>query len=157
MSKPIRTGLIVAALVAAGWLVWRLILSVINEVTPVSPNTAEPAPAGSQSPAQTAQYQAYAEAELGNQYQRHIIFFHASWCPECRAFEQALLNETLPSDVQILKADFDSETELKQKYSVVIQSTFVEVDRQGELVAKWVGYGRDKSFAAVERGLGESR
>lgn len=144
-------------LIAIGWLAWRLIMSFADEVPPLNTNTTEQTPASSQNPVQTAQYKTYAPAELGNEYQRHIIFFHASWCPECRAFEQALLSGTLPNDVQILKADYDSETELKQKYSVVIQSTFVEVNKQGELIAKWVGYGRDKTFAAIERGLGESR
>jgi Thioredoxin len=47
----------------------------------------------------------------------NIIFFHAPWCPTCKAGE-ADINANLdkiPEGFQILKTDFDTSTALKQK------------------------------------------
>lgn len=78
-----------------------------------------------------------------------VVFFHASWCPECRAFDEALANSTIPDGVQVLKVDYDSSTDLRQKYGVTIQSTFVSIDPSGNEVSKWVGYGKEKTIDAV--------
>lgn len=82
-------------------------------------------------------------------YNETILFFHAPWCPECRAFEQVIESEPIPNGVQILKVDYDSSTELKTKYGVTLQTTFVKVDPSGEQVSAWVGYGKDKSVAII--------
>lgn len=82
-------------------------------------------------------------------YSETILFFHAAWCPECRAFEQAIKAESIPDGVQILKVDYDNSDDLRQKYGVTIQSTFVKVNTSGDRVTTWVGYGRDKSLSAV--------
>lgn len=68
-----------------------------------------------------------------------VIFFHASWCATCKAASedfQANIDK-IPTDVTILKADYDTETELKKKYGVVMQDTFVQVDRTGNELSKW--------------------
>ena len=78
------------------------------------------------------------------------------WCPYCQAFKQDLLSGDIPGDVQILEANYDTATALKKKYGVTIQSTFVEVDNQGNLLSKWSGYGQaSHTFADIEAGLGE--
>lgn len=82
-------------------------------------------------------------------YSETILFFHAAWCPECRAFERAITAESIPEGVQIVKVNYDSSDDLRQKYGVTIQSTFVKVASNGDRVSTWVGYGRDKSLAAV--------
>ena len=77
---------------------------------------------------------------------RVVLFFHASWCPTCKALEQELLSssiEALPSDVVIVKTDYDTQIELKQKYGVTYQHTLVQIDGQGNQVAKWSGGGVD--------------
>ncbi len=86
-------------------------------------------------------------------YNTNIIFFYAPWCPECRAFKEAIQAETIPDGTQILEADFDSSTDLKKKYGVTLQSTFVRVDNGGDLQSKWVGYGKDKSLNTVLENL----
>jgi thiol-disulfide isomerase/thioredoxin len=70
-----------------------------------------------------------------------VLFFHASWCPSCRAVNKDIENNTdaIPSGVSILKLDYDKETELKQKYGVTTQHTFVQVDSQGTMIKKWSG------------------
>ena len=75
---------------------------------------------------------------------RPVIFFHAAWCPTCKALEDELTSgglEELPSDLVILKTDYDTELDLRKKYGVTIQHTLVQVDEQGNEVAKWVGGG----------------
>ena len=39
----------------------------------------------------------------------------------------------------ILKVNYDTETELKQKYSILSQSTFVQIDSLGNMYKRWLG------------------
>jgi thiol-disulfide isomerase/thioredoxin len=66
-----------------------------------------------------------------------VLFFHAAWCPSCRAADSGISSGTIPDDLTILKADYDTESELKKKYEVVSQHTFVLVDSSGEMIRKW--------------------
>lgn len=79
-----------------------------------------------------------------------VLDFYASWCPSCRALEKNILEnaDEIPSDVAILKVDYDSETELKKKYGVTQQHTLVQVDKDGNQIAKWVGSPTLKSLVA---------
>lgn len=82
-------------------------------------------------------YTAYTESSLQNYEGRNkVIFFHANWCPTCRALSSDIDSKltSLPDNTVILKADFDSETDLKQKYGVKIQHTLVFVDDEGNSV-----------------------
>ena len=70
-----------------------------------------------------------------------VLFFHAPWCPTCRALDTELnasLNN-IPENLTILKTDYDSETQLKQKYGITYQHTLVQVDANGNLIKKWSG------------------
>ena len=87
-------------------------------------------------------YEAYspeklARAETGDV----VLFFHASWCPSCRGLNsdiEANLS-SIPEGVSILKTDYDTSTELKQKYGVTYQHTLVQVDKDGNMIKKWSG------------------
>lgn len=95
-------------------------------------------------------YQDYsAEAVADTSYETTILFFHASWCPECRAFDEAIQDQGVPDGVQILKTDYDTEQDLKEKYGITIQSSFVKVDPDGNELSKWVGYGEDRSVDTI--------
>jgi peptide-methionine (S)-S-oxide reductase len=78
----------------------------------------------------SAQYQLYDESLLSSLTgSRILLFFHADWCPTCQNFEkQILASKTIPKDVVILKVNYDTATELKKKYSILSQSTFIQVD-----------------------------
>lgn len=78
-----------------------------------------------------------ARAETGDV----VLFFHASWCPSCRGLNsdiEANLS-SIPEGVSILKTDYDTSTELKQKYGVTYQHTLVQVDKDGNMIKKWSG------------------
>lgn len=87
-------------------------------------------------------YEAYvpeklARAETG----KVVLFFKASWCPTCRALDadiKASLDD-LPDGLTILEVDYDTATELRQKYGVTNQHTLVQVDSKGDQITKWSG------------------
>lgn len=80
-----------------------------------------------------------------------VLFFHAAWCPTCQAAEkdiQSKLSE-IPENITIFKTDYDTQTELKKKYDITYQHTFVQVDEQGNEIAKWNGGGVDEIITRV--------
>lgn len=70
-----------------------------------------------------------------------VLFFYADWCPTCKIANENFINKNseIPAGITILKTNYDTEKELKKKYQVVIQHTFVVVDEKGNEVTKWVG------------------
>ncbi len=70
-----------------------------------------------------------------------VLFFKASWCPTCQAVDKNIVSSKIPSGLAILKVDYDSSFELKKKYGVTIQHTFVQVDKNGNMIKKWIGGG----------------
>lgn len=68
-----------------------------------------------------------------------VLFFHASWCPTCQAAEKNITaaGENLPEGLTIVKVDYDTANDLRQKYGVTIQHTFVQVDQDGNELNKW--------------------
>jgi thiol-disulfide isomerase/thioredoxin len=91
---------------------------------------------------QSGTYQAFSADKLvlandGNV----VLFFRASWCPSCKAVDADIKSNLtdIPSDLTILDVNYDTETALKQKYGVTYQHTFVQVDAEGNQIAKWSG------------------
>ena len=82
-------------------------------------------------------YVDYSETLIGGT-ESTVVFFHAAWCPSCVAADRGISSGKLPEGLTVLKADFDTETQLRQKYGVVAQHTFVQVDANGDLIKKWV-------------------
>lgn len=72
-----------------------------------------------------------------------VLFFHASWCPSCKALDADLTSKmnSIPAGLTILDVDYDNSAELKKKYGVTTQHTLVQVDAKGNLINKWSGGG----------------
>jgi thioredoxin 1 len=70
-----------------------------------------------------------------------ILFFHASWCPTCKAADKDISNNlsNIPENTVIIKTDYDTQSDLKKKYGISYQHTFVIVDDQGNEIEKWNG------------------
>jgi thiol-disulfide isomerase/thioredoxin len=66
-----------------------------------------------------------------------VIFFHAGWCPTCRIAEENITSNPIPDGLTILKTNYDNSSELRKKYQVTYQHTFVQVDSNGNLIKKW--------------------
>jgi thiol-disulfide isomerase/thioredoxin len=75
---------------------------------------------------------AYADSDI-------VLFFHAPWCPSCQATEASIDADGVPDGLTLVKVDFDSQTELRQKYGVTYQHTYVLVDPDGTQLKKWSG------------------
>lgn len=90
----------------------------------------------------TGTFEDYDESKLINaETGKVVIFFNASWCPSCRALKsdiEANLSN-IPAGTTILSADYDTYTDLKKKYGVTTQHTLVQVDSNGDQIAKWSG------------------
>lgn len=78
-----------------------------------------------------------ANAETGDV----VLFFAARWCTTCQALKRDINQNAadIPEDLTILELDYDQETELRQKYGVVLQHTLVQVDSDGNLLKLWNG------------------
>lgn len=70
-----------------------------------------------------------------------VLFFNATWCSTCKRARNNLEADlsAIPSDLAIVLVDFDSETALKRRYGVTVQHTFVQIDADGNALAKWSG------------------
>ena len=80
-----------------------------------------------------------------------IIYFHADWCPTCKAqapIVQELLKEPRMKNLTLFSADYDKETALKKSLRVSMQSTFV-VFKGGKEVARSTGQTNKEDLAAT--------
>lgn len=115
--------------------------------------SATPQPEKNQPSAPTAKYVAYDEAAFTADTRPKVLFFHASWCPQCRALDQDIQQHiTTLSDVTIYKVDYDKATDLRQRYGVTIQTTFVKTDKDGNKLATYVAYDTP-TLGAVAKSL----
>ncbi len=66
---------------------------------------------------------------------KHILFFHASWCGTCVAWEKKIneMMAELPENTLILKADYDSNTDLRTQYEINKQSTAAFINADGSV------------------------
>lgn len=80
---------------------------------------------------------------------KRVYFFHASWCPTCKVVNEEFNSKSssIPEDVVLFKTDYDTESALKQKFGITYQHTFVQVDENGEEIAKWNGGGLNELVA----------
>lgn len=126
-----------------------------SKSTPVKPPTTkpkEPENSTDESPEiKDGQYITYAQYQIspdlysGSQI---VLFFNASWCSTCKVarenFESSL--DKIPADLTLVVVDFDNSVELKKKYGVTYQHTFVHINDLGDSLHKWSG---SVSFAEV--------
>lgn len=101
-------------------------------------------------------YQPYSESAVTEALQNQdqaILFFRADWCPTCREAEKDILTngQLLPENVVIFHADYDTESELKDRYGIVTQHTFVIVNQQQLTAESWVGGGIEELLGRVEQ------
>lgn len=68
-----------------------------------------------------------------------LLYFHADWCPICRPLDADIRSneDDIPAGITILKVDFDTATDLRQKYGVTVQHTIVQIDSEGEMLKRW--------------------
>lgn len=84
---------------------------------------------------------------------QRVLFFHATWCPMCKAANADLMKNLaqIPGDVIVFKTDYDKEVALKKQYGITYQHTFVLVDAQGKAMKKWSGGATKEIIAATKK------
>ena len=83
---------------------------------------------------------------------KKVYFFHASWCPICQGIDKEINADMtkIPAGVTLIKTDFDSSTDLRQKYGVTTQYTFVQVDSSGNETAQWSATSLQKAIDGIK-------
>lgn len=129
----------------------------VQPAPPAAAPIAQPAPQKDlpkqQTVAKPGSYVTYSETNLANAIEgRRILFFHASWCPQCRQLDKEITASTLPDGVTILKVDYDTSHELRVKYGVTLQTTIVEIDKEGNKITSFVAYS-EPTYASLAKQL----
>ena len=81
-------------------------------------------------------YTAFSPDVIGNG-KTSVLFFHSKWCGECRRDEKALKQwqEENGLPVSVYKVDYGSATDLKNRYNVAQQNTYVVIDGKGNAIS----------------------
>ena len=63
-----------------------------------------------------------------------VYYFAATWCPDCQAtYRDLKVNFTrLPANLTLVFVNYDKANELKKKYGITVQHTFVVIGPSGE-------------------------
>jgi len=149
MNKPVVFTLVGVAvlIVAAGAYVF-FAPTASTPTSEVSPETTKPV-----TPNTTAgAYIDYSEPAVAEARGTKLLFFHASWCPQCKAVDESIKTDGVPENVTIFKVDYDTNQDLRAKYGVTLQTTFVKIDESGNKIASYVAYN-EPTIEAVSREL----
>jgi thiol-disulfide isomerase/thioredoxin len=158
MNKRILVivGLLLVVIVGAvvATMVLRPTEATLGQTSPAATQTSRPPTAQPETESETevaptpGVYVDYTESAIANAEGTALLFFHAPWCPQCRAVEADILSMGVPAGITIIKVDYDSNQGLRQQYGVTLQTTFVEVDASGAGLQSFVAYD-DPRLAAV--------
>jgi thiol-disulfide isomerase/thioredoxin len=73
-----------------------------------------------------------------------VLFFAADWCPDCQAdLRDINANGSRLGKVTVVVVDYDKSAELKAKYGIAVQDSYVQIDSKGARLAIWNGGGVD--------------
>lgn len=155
MKKPVIITfavIVIALIVAAIWF----FAPKTSQYTPQSStpeSTTTPQATSTSSSTQPGKYVDYTEDIIASTKGTKILFFHAPWCPQCKALDSSIRSGKIPDGVTIIKVDYDSSQKLKQKYGVTVQTTLVSVDDAGNLIKKYVAYSTPSLEALIKNVL----
>lgn len=98
-----------------------------------------------------AQYGVYTEGVVGNG-KTSLLFFHATWCPECKKSDADLakIYAGTTAKISTYRVDYDTSGPLKQKYGVTTQHTFVLIDGTGKAIKTVIGPSEDALKTLVQ-------
>ena len=81
-----------------------------------------------------------------------VLFFHAQWCPLCRAdLKMIEAQRSRLGDISVVVVDYDKNRQLKAKYGIVYQHTYVQIGEDAQKLAIWNGGGLDAILENVIR------
>lgn len=149
-SKKSQSKSLVFVVIAIGLVLVAalFVLSVDPASAPMSdqsnstPKPAQAQPEATQSvskPGKYVSFEDYNTNKAAHSSQKKVLFFAASWCPTCRQLDSDINSKlsSIPSDVSIIKVNYDDSIALKKQHGVTYQHTLVLVDNEGNQIKKW--------------------
>ncbi len=85
-------------------------------------------------------YEVYSPEKLGYAALGEVILFiYSSSCPACVLLDKDILTNAarIPKDVKILKVDFDTATDITQKYGLSTPHILIQVNSKGDRITQW--------------------
>jgi thiol-disulfide isomerase/thioredoxin len=83
-----------------------------------------------------------------------VLFFAADWCPYCQAdLTDINANGSRLGKVNVVVVDFDKSADLRSKYGVTAQDTYVQIGGMGEKLAAWNGGGVEGILKNLKKGM----
>ncbi len=81
-----------------------------------------------------------------------VLFFAADWCPSCQAdLKDINANGSRLGKTNVVVVDYDKSADLKARYGVTMQDTYVQIGAMGEKIAIWNGGGVDGLLMNVKK------
>lgn len=155
MSKQLRIIIILIVLVIVAGVVYLIVTkksTTADQSTSSQTSSDKVTPRETTTPETAGTYVDYTPEAVAKATGQRVLFFHASWCPQCRQLDASIKAGPIPVDTTIYKVDYDSNQALRQKYGVTIQTTLVLLDGSGNVAKKYVAYD-DPSLEAVVRNV----
>lgn len=141
MNKRVLVAVVVLTVVIVGAVAALSFLPAVQQVA--APKAIHTVPSATPTPTETlgpGAYVAYSADAVPAQNGRTFVFFYAPWCGQCRDIDAGILAQGVPDGVTIFKADFDTEQALEQHYGVTMRTTFLELDKKGHVLKRFVAY-----------------
>ena len=90
---------------------------------------------------QVAAFTTQKDAMMGPKGQTVVYFFAATWCPDCQATYKDLKANfsKLPMNFKLVFVNYDKNPDLRKKYGITAQHTFLTVGPMGEKKKVWAG------------------
>ncbi len=83
-----------------------------------------------------------------------VLFFTADWSPASQAdLKDINANGKKLGDITIVVVDYDKSADLKKKYGITVQDTFVQIGPMGEKLAAWNGGGVQGIVDKVQKSM----
>lgn len=68
---------------------------------------------------------------------KKVLFFHSLTCVVCDQIERNMKAGVMPEDVALFIVRLEKEDDLIEKYSINQQTTFIQVDNEGNEIKEW--------------------
>lgn len=82
-----------------------------------------------------------------------VLFFKANWCPSCLEASKIFENDKEQlNGVNLVVVNYDNSADIKTKYGVTYQHTFVQVDTEGSALATWSGGATPELLMNIVKG-----
>lgn len=82
-----------------------------------------------------------------------VLFFKANWCPSCKSAAKDFdANVDKLKDIYLVVVNYDHSEDLKVKYGVTYQHTFVQIGPEGNALTKWNGGKTSELLKKIVKG-----